>query len=131
MAGSNNPPSHLCFSRYTTNPIRGHAIQADSPSGDWQVPKWTRKDRGCGSGSHLMRAFAGSKPLHGRSLLPLPTVQALILGDGRLTSVRMQPDSPSAPKPHTVSVQCQCYTAIAAAHGPPIDETACSDSDSA
>jgi hypothetical protein len=44
-----------------------------------------RMESSRGSGSHLTRAFAGSKPLHRpRPLLPLHTIQALILGDERL-----------------------------------------------
>ena len=76
----------LVFSpTYTINPFRSHAMQ------HWLTPPLetgrhltgTWKDGGRGSGSHLMRAFAGSKPL---LIASFPasghTILTLILGDG-------------------------------------------------
>ena len=68
-AGSTTHPPNCVYPTHTTSPFQVTLIiRADSPeergihlNGSW-------KDGGRGSGSHLTRAFAGSKPLRPASL---------------------------------------------------------------
>lgn len=103
---SSNPPTHLYPSSiYTTNPFRRYAMQ------HWPTPPLetgrhltgTWKDGGRGSCSHLIRAFAGSKPL---LIASLPTsghtVLTLILPRRRMMGGCTKQDrQPERPPPHT------------------------------
>jgi hypothetical protein len=69
--GWKHPTPHSCFSHLAHCPVRV------PPQGSTPVASSGPLTRKCGrgSGSHLMRAFAGSKPLHrSRPLLPLHTL---------------------------------------------------------
>ena len=72
-AGSNNPPTHLCFSLLAHHPIQVTPTRADSLLASGRPLTRNRKESGRGSGSHLTRAFAGSKPLFGRAPYSLYT----------------------------------------------------------
>ena len=62
-----------CFSLLAHHPIRVTPTRADSLLASGRPLTRNRKESGRGSGSHLTRAFAGSKPLFGRAPYSLYT----------------------------------------------------------
>ena len=100
-AGSTTHPPNCVFPTDTTSPFRVTLVRADSPEERGRHLNGSWKDGGRGSGSHLTRAFAGSRNRCGPPIYLLcayrTPLQAPILGDGD-RACRI--DSPSN-LPHT------------------------------
>jgi len=62
-AGS-KPTHPIVFSHLAHHPIRGQAVRLTPPVANGRPLTGLGRTRGRGSGSHLTRAFAGSKPLY-------------------------------------------------------------------
>src|SRR5258708_3166344 len=99
----NSTPLIVVFPIQHTTPSEVTPYRLTPPVASGRPLTGLGRMRGRGSGSHLMRAFAGSKPLLDRTpyCLCASGAQTLILGDGGLTGAACSQKARAAPTPHS------------------------------